>query len=469
MTGVSMTRISPSAMHPLSRLTPEELSNYRPYAPCADGLSALDRARQRMIATSQWHGAQAMGRRWAIGCVALEVTQRCNLDCTLCYLSESAEAVKDIPLPELYRRIDMIFDMYGPNTDIQVTGGDPTLRRHEDLLAIVRRIRDKGMRPSLFTNGIRASRELLAALADAGLVDIAFHVDMTQQRRGYGSEGELNALRREYIERARGLKLAVIFNTTVFSDNFADIPMIAAFLAANSDVVTFASFQLQANTGRGIERDRPALISVQSVARAICQGIGTDLSFGFPAGGHADCNKYTMGLMCNGKAYDFYDDQHFFARVLQASAKLQFDRQNRIKALATTIGWALRHPRILGPGLSWLARKVWRMRRDLIAARGKVTKISFFIHNFMDACRLERQRVDACAFMVATAAGPLSMCLHNARRDEFLLKPIKISSDHGKTFWSPVTGQLQDDPRPKQVPTLPMRKRKGRARLRVSD
>ena len=41
---------------------------------------------------------QVLGRRSTIGCVALEITQRCNLDCTLCYLSESSESVKDLPL-----------------------------------------------------------------------------------------------------------------------------------------------------------------------------------------------------------------------------------------------------------------------------------------------------------------------------------------------------------------------------------
>jgi 7,8-dihydro-6-hydroxymethylpterin dimethyltransferase len=157
-----------------------------------------------MVDTEQWDGAQCMGRRWPIGCVALEVTQRCNLDCTFCYLSEAAEAVKDVPLEELFRRIDAIFDMYGPNTDVQVTGGDPTLRSPNDLVAVVRRIRERGMRASLFTNGIRATRSLLAALARAGLVDVAFHVDLTQERKGFSSEVELNKVRSEYIERAHG-------------------------------------------------------------------------------------------------------------------------------------------------------------------------------------------------------------------------------------------------------------------------
>ena len=33
--------------------------------------------------------------------MALEITQRCNLDCTLCYLSDYSEAVPDPPMEEL--------------------------------------------------------------------------------------------------------------------------------------------------------------------------------------------------------------------------------------------------------------------------------------------------------------------------------------------------------------------------------
>lgn len=64
-------------------------------APASDPLRS---ARDLMRATAQWDGSQFMGRRWPIACVALEITQRCNLDCTACYLSEHSEAVKDLPL-----------------------------------------------------------------------------------------------------------------------------------------------------------------------------------------------------------------------------------------------------------------------------------------------------------------------------------------------------------------------------------
>lgn len=464
-TGDSTMLVRARSAMPAPYLSPEEIVRYRGCGIAPDGRDPRERSRLRMVATGQWSEAQAMGRRWAIGCVALEITQRCNLDCTLCYLSENAEAVRDVPLSELLRRIDAIFAAYGPNTDVQVTGGEPTLRQRDELRAIVRRIRDKGMRPSLFTNGIRANRELLIGLAEAGLVDVAFHVDMTQQRRAYASEAELNALRLEYIERARGLKLSVIFNTTVFGGNFHEIPEIAAFFVANSDVVSFASFQLQADTGRGIAGRRPATISADTVAEAICRGAGTRLSFGFPAAGHSRCNRHAMALVCNGHAYDFYDDHELFTRILEATADLQFDRQVRCRALATAAGWLVCHPSFAAPALHWVGRKLWSMRRDLMAARGRVSKLSFFIHDFMDATRLERERIDACAFMVATAEGPVSMCLHNARRDDFILRPVRMIAGDEDKFWNPVTGRLENDLRPVAVPVLPARRRKGRARL----
>ena len=94
----------------MGRMTQAAIDAYRPDGPVPDRAAALRRAREAMIATGQWRPSQVLGRRWAIGCVALEITQRCNLDCSLCYLSDHAEAVKDLPLEEIWRRIDLIRD-----------------------------------------------------------------------------------------------------------------------------------------------------------------------------------------------------------------------------------------------------------------------------------------------------------------------------------------------------------------------
>ena len=97
--------------------------------------------REALKRHDQLNAGQTAGRLYPMACVSLEITQRCNLDCTLCYLSDRAEMAKDVPLAILFERIEMIHSHYGPGTSIQISGGDPTLRKVEDLEELCRHIR----------------------------------------------------------------------------------------------------------------------------------------------------------------------------------------------------------------------------------------------------------------------------------------------------------------------------------------
>jgi len=403
--------------------------------------SALGDARARM--GPFFRENQVLGRRNAIGCVALEITQRCNLDCTLCYLSENSERVKDLPLEAVFRRIDSIAERFGAPTAVQVTGGDPTLRRRDELVAIVRRIRQHGMLPTLMTNGIKATRDLLEELADAGLNDVAFHVDVTQERRGYVTERDLNAVREDYIERSRGIPIAVIFNTTVCRDNFDEIPDLIRFFRRNADVVGMASFQLQADTGRGVLRERDRVISLDTVRRQIGLGAEIGISWDTVLIGHPACHKIGITLEANGNLYDLNDDPAFFNRFLTDFENVMLDRREPARAVAALLGAAARRPAWLLRAARFAGRKLWRMRRDLVASRGRVHKLSFFVQNFMDASALDPERIHACSFMVMTADGPISMCAHNARRDEFILKDETVTAEGGgAAVWNPLSGRM---------------------------
>jgi 7,8-dihydro-6-hydroxymethylpterin dimethyltransferase len=421
--------------------------------PAADARDAL---RERMRKSGQWESNQMAGRRWPVACVSLEITQRCNLDCTLCYLSDASEAVRDLPLEEVFRRIDLIHAHYGAGTDVQVSGGEPTLRQRDELLAIVARLNERGLRAALFTNGIKASRELLTALAQAGLTDVAFHVDTTQQRSGFASEADLNALRREYIERARGLPLHVFFNTTVHAGNVAEVPMLARFFVEQADGVDFASFQLQAETGRGVQGARSGAISNESIAALLSQGAGTALAFNALLAGHAQCNRSAVMLVANGRAHDAFADTAFVAHFMRETAGLAIERGTALRAVLSLVRAALARPRLTAASLRWLAALAWRLRVDLIAARGRVHKLTFFTHNFMDAKALQRERIDACVFMAMTQHGPISMCAYNARRDQYLLQPIVTSQG----VWQPLAGRgVEGD-----VAVFPIKFLKGRSR-----
>ncbi len=446
-------------------LDADDIKNWKPYPmpSLADGLTALERTRKRMQDANQWAPWQMNGRRMAIGCVALEITQRCNLDCSYCYLSESSEALKDIPIEEVYRRIDLIYDHYGANTDVQVTGGDPTLRNWDELVAIVAYIKQKGLRSSLFTNGIRATRDMLEALCAAGLEDVAFHVDMTQERKGFNSEAELNVLREEYIHRTRGLPLAVIFNTTAFPGNFHEIPSLVKFFVRHADVVRFASFQVGADMGRGTERER-VTVNPATVMNAVREGTGANLNFDAASSGHAECNGYAYGLIVNGRVHDFFNDPVFVRHILDSSAHLTVNRANKNEVLKTSLNYFLRNPDVLFGVMSRFAKLVWRERRDFIAARGKVGKISFFVHNFMDSKALDQERCEACSFMVMTPEGPISMCVHNAKRDDYLLVTSAVKRENKMIFFNPVTGEFENKIPSKIQVSLTRKNARGRAK-----
>lgn len=393
---------------------------------------------------------QVAGRHWSIGCVALEITQRCNLDCTLCYLSDMSEAVQDLPLEEVFRRIDLIHAHYGPNTNVQITGGDPTLRQRGELIQIVARVAAKGMRPALFTNGIKATRDLLIALRDAGLKDVAFHVDMTQERKGFADEAALNTIREEYIARAHGLGLHILFNTTVFDGNIHDVPMLAAFFKDRAETVHLASFQMQADTGRGVLRARGEAITQQRLMDLINQGAGLDLGFDHLAVGHQSCNRYGSLLSAGSVKTPTFDDTKLVDEVFERSAAYAYDRYNPWRSALVALTFISQNLRLSARVLGYILRKGWALKSGLLGGK-RPHKLTFYIHNFMDAENLDKERCETCIFMTMTRDGPISMCVHNARRDDFILAQVKTED-----------GVFQ--PLKEHQPAQPLKTLKGRRR-----
>lgn len=393
---------------------------------------------------------QILGRVQTIGCIAVEITQKCNLDCTLCYLSENSQAVADIPLEEVYRRLDDVLSHYGAGTHVQITGGDPTLRKHTELIDIVRYANDLGLYPALFTNGIAASRKLLTALAAVGLRDVAFHVDTTQRRAEGTSETALNDLRQEYLQRTQGLGLMVIFNTTVHKDNFHELPDLIRFFRQHSSEIGLVSFQLQADTGRGEWRERDVVINQDTVRRQIESGANVDTVINHSSDssdntqclpweaiqvGHTECHNYLPTLVVNGNIYPVVLDAQFFADFMRDFSTISWDRQQSSAYLTRRfLGQLLRTPRWWWRATKHAATLVSMMWRDVLKARGKVDKMTFFVQNFMDASQLQQERIDACSFMVMTAAGPVSMCQHNASRDDYILRPLDIKRADGSSL-----------------------------------
>lgn len=384
---------------------------------------------------------QAIGRRYAIGCVAVEITQRCNLDCTLCYLSESSEKVKDIPIELVFERLRNVRETFGDGVSVQITGGDPTLRKREELVAIVRETARLGLEPSLMTNGIKLTRDLALELKEAGLVDIAIHVDLTQERKGYPTEESLHAVRSEYIERVRGLGLHIIFNTTVFDGNFAEIPTLVRFFKDNSDVVSLASFQIQADTGRGVIHDRSDTITLMNVRKRIAEACETDLAWDNIRVGHPDCNSLAFTLVAKDRFLDLNRDPKLYAAIIRETSDFKLARVDAIGTAVKVALWALARPMLLFLFARHFALFASRHAAALWRGRKELRKLTLIIHNFMDARKLDPERIASCSFMVATDKGFVSMCAHNAARETFIRRPLEVETAEGRRIWDPLSGQ----------------------------
>jgi hypothetical protein len=393
---------------------------------------------------------QVLGQRAAIGCVALEITQRCNLDCTLCYLSDYSEDVPDPPLPELYAKLDRIRDKFGVQNNVQITGGDPTLRKREELVAIVRYAARIGLYPALFTNGIRASRDLLMELRDAGLSDVAFHVDITQERKGYRSEMELCEVRDKYLERARGLGLSLIFNTTICDGNVHEVPDLVRYFISRAGELGMASFQMQADTGRGYLRQRGPALTKQLMRDLIDEACGARLSWDAVLIGHPSCHNIAYTVVAGGRAIDLFDEQAVLERWLRDFGPVHLDRARPVHS-ALNLLWHVfsQRPEWIRFGGGWLLRKAREaaphLVRDLARRRGlpQVAKLSFFIQNFQDAQHLEEDRLHDCSFHVATRDGTVSMCLHNAQRDDYIIPPNLVRDLHVRKKRPPIAQVLR--------------------------
>jgi 7,8-dihydro-6-hydroxymethylpterin dimethyltransferase len=398
---------------------------YTPSAAEKDHVHSLLAQRLAHLSPEYRTSKQVLGRRSTIGCVALEITQRCNLDCTLCYLSEYSESIPDIPIETIKRRLDLIKEQYGVRCNVQITGGDPTMRDRKELVEIIRYAASIGLYPALFTNGIRASRDLLKELADVGLIDVAIHVDLTQERKGFKTEMELCSVREKYIERAQGLGLSLIFNTTVFDGNVDEVPALARWFRDRAGTIGMASFQMQASTGRGFLRERGGEITKQKITELIDEGVGAKLSWDSVLIGHPDCHNIAYTLSTEGKTVDLFDLPGLAESFLAEFGNVEMDRTQPVESTINLMRHVFTHsPHWVPKTAPWLGKKLLQFGPAFARARLRrrpAGKISFFIQNFQDENKLVDARIHNCSFHVATDQGGISMCLHNAKRDEFII------------------------------------------------
>ncbi|MFQ5703857.1 MAG: radical SAM protein [Gemmatimonadales bacterium] len=182
--------------------------------------------------------------------VAWNLTRRCNLECSHCYISagpaETAEG--ELATSECLGIIDQILELNSAPLFI-LSGGEPLLRR--DLGEIAAHAVRCGATVVVGTNGTLLTDEKIRELKECGVSGVAVSIDSLDPRyhdrfrRGHGSlGGTLQA-----VDRMVKHELDFIVQTTITRANHREAEKLVAW-AADQGAVSFNAYFL-VSTGRG--------------------------------------------------------------------------------------------------------------------------------------------------------------------------------------------------------------------------
>lgn len=184
-------------------------------------------------------------------CVLLEVTNRCDLQCPVCFASSGAGG-PDPTLTEIGRWFEELLAAGGP-FNIQLSGGEPTMR--DDLPEIIALGKQKGFTFfQLNTNGLRLARDEAYAqrLAQAGLNTVFLQFDgVTDAPYAVLRGRPLLAEKQRAISVCAGVGLGVVLVPTIAAGvNDSEIGAILDFALKQLPMVRGVHFQPMSFFGR---------------------------------------------------------------------------------------------------------------------------------------------------------------------------------------------------------------------------
>ncbi|HEC39401.1 MAG TPA: radical SAM protein, partial [bacterium] len=187
----------------------------------------------------------------------IDITNRCNLTCPICFANASAagyvvEPTFDqiVQIMEHFRSMKPI-----PAVLLQLSGGEPTMR--DDLPEIIRKGKELGFTELMVTtNGVRFAKspELIRKCKDAGMNAIYLQFDATDAPEVWKKIRGVNLwpLKQKVIENCRkvGFFGIVLVPTVAKGVNDNQIGNILDYARDNSDIVSGIIFQPVSLTGR---------------------------------------------------------------------------------------------------------------------------------------------------------------------------------------------------------------------------
>ena len=170
--------------------------------------------------------------------VAWNYTRTCNLKCRHCYSSsESKQYDNELTTEEALAFIDDLAEFKSPV--ILFSGGEPLIR--QDFFVLAQHAKDKGIRPTLSTNGTLITPEVAQRIKDVGVGYVGISLDGLRETndRFRGVPGAFD-LAMAGIRNCRAVGQRVGLRFTINKSNVDDVPAILDLMETeNIDRICF--------------------------------------------------------------------------------------------------------------------------------------------------------------------------------------------------------------------------------------
>jgi hypothetical protein len=387
----------------------------------------------------------------------IDVTNRCNLACPICFANASAAGYVYEPTKE--QIFGMLENLRANKpvkaTALQFSGGEPTIRK--DLIECIKKAKELGFQHvEVNTNGVRLSQSVdyCRELKEAGASTIYLQFDgLTSDVFKFIRGVDLLDMKMKAIENCRqaGLHSLVLVVTLVKGVNDHQLGDIINFAVKNFDVVRCINIQPVSLCGRLPKQERENMRitisdfmhevekqtngqikasdffpvpSVASVSKAIGALKGRRY-LEFTA--HPHCGMATYLFIENGKVKpitQLANVEAFFAGMKNVSAKASEGHKTR--AYLSLLG-SLRHVKF-----SFMRKLLPVVTKGDYKALGDLQRKSLLLSSmhFMDLYNFDIERVQRCVIHYAVPDGRIiPFCsmnnFHRANIEKELGMPIK--------------------------------------------
>jgi hypothetical protein len=351
------------------------------------------------------------------GLAILEVTERCNLTCPMCY-AYSSPSECDYSLEEIEKRLDQLIEVEGKGISLQISGGEPSVRK--DLEQIAAMVKRKGFgHLEMVSNGIRLAREpgFAEKLVKWGFTSVYLQFESTRPEDIVKLRGEdlwdvrvkaLAALVRAKLPST----LAVALYDGLNSDQIQQIVHVAW---QHPETVCAIAFQAATPFGRfevNGQQTTPRKLRMPEILQLIEAQTGIPQSLFFPVGeGSPLCNAFTL-LKYTKEGYkpiapNFTLEEFMSVMGERPNMTLRMLTRGRaavLPQLVTNIGGSLKLIRTLWPHIG-TDPSTWANHKTL----------TLYVKPFMDESDLDMSRIERCCFHNASPRGVMSFCALNAR------------------------------------------------------